>query len=821
MKTAINLSSINLSAIKWTKWIAAAALALAAAAFFIPPALNAPRTEGEMTLPALTAPARVIRDQNGTPYIFGEHFHDVIKAQGFVTAQDRLFQMHLTRLLVRGRLSEFFGEKTRDLDISHRVLGFYRAAKTHARLLGARDRKILEAYADGVNAYIQSPETSRPLEFALAGMAPHPWTIEDSLAVMYYMSWGSSADIKSEITSLALLDAVGYEKFMTLFPVHTHPDDDSPPVRAMDNGKTPVEALDAWKDPALRRLASGGLDSLALGSNNWAMSPEKTPGGKPVLCNDPHLDTRMLPTQLYPAGLFGPGFRAAGVTVPGIPCLLIGRNGRVAVGVTNSFADAQDLFIETLDPKNPDHYLEGEASIPFEIVEETLKIKDPESPSGFREKNLVIRLTRRGPVVSGALKGLNAQKVVSMRWAPMETMGPAIGLDYLLLSRSVEDVKKKLAQNAMVHLNYVFADTNGHIAWRTTGKLPVRRRGNGTVPLHVTDGSDNWAGWVPEGKKPGSRDPAQGWVGTANQKPASKDYPGYYSSWLAPRHRYQRMTELLNAPGKASLKDHWGFMQDALNVMARDLSPIFARALIRRPETREMGKILSEWNFVDDMASPAPSIFHETYRRLTRLVFEDDFGKELTDFFLGKNYFWQERLEMMIKSGESPWFDDISTPETTETLPDMIQKAGALARADLSARMGPHPRKWRWGDIHRIEFLNPIRRSGWGKGVLGGGSHPMSGSGNTLARAYFPFDRPGNVVRNSAGLRMLADLSDDEKVWAVIPGGVSGRTFSPHFKDQIPAYMSGETRYWWLSEKKVRENAESELVLRPGLAAGK
>jgi penicillin amidase len=513
--------------------------------------------------------------------------------------------------------------------------------------------------------------------------------------------------------------------------------------------------------------------------------------------------------------LFTADVRAVGVNVPGIPSILIGRNDYVAAGVTNQYGDAQDLYIETVDPNNPDHYLHGELSIPFEVIEESIKIKDDNAPNGVRNEKLQVRLTARGPVISNLHKDLSTDKVITVRWSPLESMQPSLGIDMLLRAQSVTDIKASLTNFTAVHLNYVFADVQGGVGWQTTGKLPIRARGNGTIPMQVLDGEDNWMGWIPYPEMPQRYDAPRGWLGTANHKTVTQDYPYYYSNWFSPANRYQRIMELLDTPNIKTVADHWQFMRDDLNVTARDISPIFVKALSVLDETTELAEILAEWDFREKVDSIATSIYQQTYRNLVALVFKDELGEMLGDVFISNNYFWQERFGLMLKQRESDWFDDITTKENTETLTELIQAAGLKTIADLSTAISPDPQQWQWGKIHQIEFVNPIRRKGVGKDWLGGGNYAMAGSGDTLLRALYPLNKQGNLVAYSAALRMVVDLSDPDKVLAVSPGGISGRTFTAHFKDQIPAYMNGEKRYWWFSDKEIDKHAVSRLYLQP------
>ena len=532
------------------------------------------------------------------------------------------------------------------------------------------------------------------------------------------------------------------------------------------------------------------------------------------MANDPHLDSRLLPGPWYPACLITPEFRFVGVSIPGLPGMVIGRNEHIAVGVTNSYGDAQDLYVETVDPRDPGRYLEGERSLPFEVITETLLVKDKDAPQGKREKKIKIRLTRRGPVVSGLHPGFKTDKVVTLRWAPFETMGPSLGIERLLAARSVRDIREALSRLNVIMLNFVFADINGNIGWAASGRLPIRSEGDGTVPYVVRDGRDDWTGWIGFDEMPQLFNPPRGWVGTANHDTVSRDYPYYYSSHLSPSYRYRRMIQLLDAPGRKSAQDHWRFQRDTMNLMAKSIAPIMVKALMAREETREMAQLLSGWDYYDDPDLAAPIIFQAVYREFALLVFQDELGEDLAGTMLRTWYFWQERLQKMVLDGTSPWFDDVKTEGVAETRDDLFRMAALKALERLSPELGPDPGQWLWGKVHTLELVSPVRRKGLGKGPLGAGSHAALGSGETLARGIYDFTEPFGVVI-SASLRMVADLSDDDKVLAVLPGGVSGRLFHPHTKDQVEAYMNGDQVYWWFSDRAIEEHRQSALVLKP------
>jgi penicillin G amidase len=797
---------------RWLKWIAAVMVVLILLVVLSFPRLNDFQREGRLVLSGLKGEVKVVRDEKGMAYIHAADENDLIRAQGFVTAQDRLFPMQLTRLFATGRIAELAGEKGKKSDILMRTIGFARQARKHEKILDERTRRIFQNYVDGVNAFIAAGK-DLPLEFHLAGIKPEPWTIADSLAILYYMAWNSAANLKTEVIAQMLAEKLGETKARELMPININPDD--PLLAAKPRiGNGAVRArLNLAGDARMMDLLRETEGSLRIGSNNWVTSGTLSASGRPVLANDPHLDARILPGPWYPAGLITPQIRAVGVTIPGLPGMVAGRTDRIAVGMTNSYGDAQDLYVETIDPANPANYLEGRKSIPFETLPETLRIKDGKASGGFREERITILLTRRGPVVTGILPDLKSRRVVTVRWSPFETMTPSLGLDRILMARSIQDIRGAIGTLTAIMLNFVFADTDGRIGWQTSGRLPIRTRGDGTFPFVITDGQDNWSGWIPYEKMPASYDPPRGWLGTCNHFTVRSDYPYYFTSHASPSYRYRRLAEVLAKPGKKTLDDHWALQRDEMNVMAREIAPVMAQALLHRPDTTELGSLLERWDFRDRADQAAPLIFHAIYERFALEVFRDELGDELAREMLGDWYFWQERLQRMVREGESPWFDDQRTP-AKEGMAELFHRAAVAVIAEAKAGGAADPTKWRWGDRHRITFVSPLRREGTGSAFFGGGAHPMDGSQETLYRASYDFNRPYDVTM-SGSLRMIADLGDSDKVLAALPGGVSGRLFTGHYRDQITPFMNGEKRYWWFSDREIANHAKTEQTLSP------
>jgi len=799
------------------KW---AAMALVLAATALPASafvghLRGPKVDGELALPGLSAPVRVLRDEHGIPYIFAANTPDLIRAQGFVTAQDRLFQMEGYRAIFTGRLAESVGPGGLASDRQIRLLGLRRNAERHAKLLSPQARDFLMWYAEGMNAYISGHADDHPLELKLAGFVPRPWTLEDMVTVLHFVNWSQAANFKAELTMQKLIDKFGADKALReLAPVNVNPLRTQQPV------------IVGAAAPAARPLGEvhllAGLDEpnaplapwvpLAVGSNNWAVGKSRTASGAAVLVNDPHLDARMLPGVWHPVGLFTPDIQAVGAALPVVPGIQAGRTAHVAFGVTNAYGDSQDLFIEKVAPGQPDHYVDGVQVRPFQLIEEVIRIKDKDAPGGFREEKLVVRATTRGPVISGPLLGHEGEQLLSLRMASAELSGGGIGIDQLLTARNVAEVDKAAQAMDVIYFNYVFVDKAGGLGHRATGRVPIRASKQGSHPKPVGT-ADDWRGFIPPDQMP-AMPTTRDWVGTANHDNRPDGYAFDYSSYFASSYRIRRMIEVLDQGKGMRTADQSALMMDAQNLQAPRLKPALVAALQGDAAHADLARILEAWDGRDDKALAAPLIYHSLYERLAYETYVDEMGDKLARTWLGQWYAWQERFDELVKTPDSPWFDDIRTPQK-ETLPDLVRRAAVAVRPELQARHGADPAKWKWGDEHRIAFVSPLRRSGTGRDFLGYAEAPMSGSGSTLLRALNPF-MGGFDVEFFASMRLVADMGDDEKIEAVVSGGVVDRQFHPHQKDQLPAWTEGRLLNWWFAPKQVEAHSvrRQELVPR-------
>ena len=796
----------------WIVLILIVALSLAVLAVvnpFGPSPLNSYQTDGSLQIDGLMQSVRICRDDKGMAYIYAGNIFDLVLAQGYVTAMDRLFQMELTKLYARGRIGELAGQGAKSIDLSMRTLGFYRQAKVHYQLLNDTSRRFLQKYVAGINAFIQECPEQIHLEFKLAGIKPEMWQPEDALTIFYFMGWNSAANIRHELISQMLVEKLGPEKATDLFPINLNP-------ASAEKRSPSVAASKATLRPELaaKLIANLTVGRFEVGSNNWVVDASRSQRGKPILANDPHLDGRMLPGPWYPCALILPDNRAVGVSIPGTPGVAIGRTRYVAFGVTNAYGDAQDLYIESIDNSHPDHYLEGDQSVAFQIIEERLKFRDKRAPDGYTFETIRIRKSRRGPVVSDIFPLIDSDKVMTCRWSAFESMGPTIGFDRFFSCRNAADFRDALRDVNQISLNFVFADMDGNIGWHVTGRMPIRPSGDGQLPHVVKDGVDNWQGWIPFEEMPHVENPEGGWVGTTNHKTTDDNYLYYYSNYFSTPYRQQRLMEIMDSPKATTPENHWQYQRDVINMKARQIAPIMARILTKHPDTENMGKLLAAWDHTDAADRPEPTIFHSLFDELARAVYEDELGADLANAMLANVYFWEERMKQMVEAGHSEWFDDIRTTDKTETLDEILHRAARRVADRLKASLGDDPESWLWGRYHRYHFVSPIARKGAAKGLLGAGPYPASGSGDTLCRAKSSYGDLSDVAI-MASLRMVVDLGDPDKMLAVLPGGVTGRQFHPHMTDQIAPFMEGEPLYWWFSDEQIEAHTQHVFNLNP------
>ncbi|MEM1123130.1 MAG: penicillin acylase family protein, partial [Bacteroidota bacterium] len=532
-------------------------------------------------------PIKIVRDANGIAYVIAENKADAIRGQGFVVAQDRLFQIEFYRALIRGELASLVGPSMVDSDIKMRVLNLAGNAKKSYTYLDKETKEFIGWYVAGFNEYLKVGTDEFPLELSLLGMTPQPMTPEEVVAVTHFIGLFHSQNMDDEILSLNLSAQTAFAK--ELLPLNVNLDRTQP--LAVTNDSLPFNPSTkrdlSWVEPE-----SPLLPYLKLGSNNWAIAGQKSTTGQPILSNDPHIDARMLPGNFYPIGLICPEFNAVGITAPGIPGLLVGRNDNVAFGVTNAYGDSQDLFIEEADG---DYVRQNGKQVALQKRKEVIPVK------GGEAVEITIRTAPRGPIISDfPVFGILTKDLVSLRWSLAETQSKGIGFERMLEAKNVEAFQKALTRMDNMFFNFILADVGGNIAHQSTGLVPIRYQQRGAVP-QLAKADSSWLGFIPKDELPNTTNPARGWVGTANHDTRPDDYPYYYSSHFSPFYRYKRLKEVMAQDKKWDADSMWELIFDCKNMQAEQLTPLFIAALEQRESTRELADLLKDWNYHEEV----------------------------------------------------------------------------------------------------------------------------------------------------------------------------------------------------------------------------
>ncbi|MEL7423090.1 MAG: penicillin acylase family protein [Bacteroidota bacterium] len=753
---------------------------------------------GSFDLSVNDQPIKIHRDENGIAYVFAETKADAFRGQGFVLAQDRLFQIEFYRTLIRGEAASIIGNAMLDSDIQMRVLDLMGNAKRSMQYLDDETMEVLQWYCEGFNEYLIVGADEYPLELSLLGMEPDPLQPEDIVAVTHFIGFFHSQNMEDEVLSLNL--AARMDQASELLPLSVNLDRTKPLNFSTDSLpliSSPSSGL-SW-----RSLPDPLLSYPQMGSNNWAVAGYKTQSGKPILSNDPHVDARTLPGTFYPIGLFCPEFQAVGIATPTVPGLISGRNQYVSFGVTNAYGDSQDLFVEE---SIGDFYLEEGKKVPFQERKATIQVKDSAAVE------ITIRSTKRGPVISDfPVFNVMSDDVVSMRWSLAETQSPTIGFDRLLESKNVFEFMEGLQGVDNNFFNYVMADVEGNIAHQSTGLVPVREDHRGSVPQSGNE-VESWLGFIPKQELPHMINPDRGWVGTANHDTRPDDYPYYYSSHFSPYYRYQRLSEALSVKKKLGADDLWALILDTKNMQAAVLTPLFIDALEQDPATQYQADILRQWNYNDDINEVGAAVYNVLYNELLYLILDDELPDELEEMYWQNVYYWNQRVDSMILSNHV-FIDNVNTSEE-ETLSDLIIEAGLKTEALLTERLGDDPAGWTWGRIHTVYFFSPIRSKGFGSEWLGAELLPKAGSNQTLNRGGFVKNKERKFdVSWFSSFRMVADMDDPDKLMGALSGGSSARILHPYYKSQLKTWQEGTWIPYWISREKVIEHSRYELVL--------
>ncbi len=647
-----------------------------------------PQVDGEIRVPGLGAPVTVVRDQWAIPHIEAESFTDALFALGFVHGQDRLWQMEFQRRVGAGRLSEIVGGAALPTDRFMRTLGLYRRAAAGLAHLSPATRTWLEAYAAGVNAYLKARTGPLPPEFLILGEHEiEPWTVADSLVWLRVMALDLGTNYQDELLRARLSTRLSDQQIADIWP--DYPADAPITLAGLTRGLG-LEAL-----AAVLPAAAAARD----GSNAWVLAGSRTRTGAPLLANDPHLGLQA-PGVWYLAHLKTQDDELIGATLPGVPAIVLGHNGAVAWGLTNTGADVEDLFIERLDSADTSRYLTPDGSAPFTVREEVIKVK------GAAPVTITVRETRHGPVLSDlmadAATTFGADRVLALAWTGLadddRTAEALLALDQARDWPSFVEATRAVGAPMQ---NILYADTRGHIGFIAPGRVPIRRQGDGRWPVAGWSGDYDWQGWIPFDALPRALDPKDGLVFNANNRIVPEGYPYLLTAdWEAP-YRARRLAGLLTG-SDYDLAAFAAIQADQYSLLAEDLLPVMLEAKPLSPGAAAALGELKAWDRVMRADGRAPLLFAAWYRELSRLIQADELGPLFRSFWGTRPRFMEQILKR-----RQVWCDDVST-RPVETCAELAGRALDLALADLARRFGPDQADWRWGDAHPARMAHAI-----------------------------------------------------------------------------------------------------------------
>lgn len=729
-----------------------------------------PNDSGEVVLPGLDGEVEIFRAENGVPHIFAGSANDAYLALGYVHAQDRLWQMEFTRRLGAGRLAEVIGESGLGPDRFLRTLGLYRQAEIAAARLSQPALASLEAYAAGVNAWLEHG-ASLPPEFMLLNYRPEPWRVADSIVWGHLLAYQLSGNWHGELYRAGLIRNMRPERVAELWPGDP-PDAPVTLDAARRAARIDIDRLLAAVPAALKSHSA---------SNAWVLSAARSTTGAPILANDPHLGFTA-PNTWYLARIETPEMTVIGATAPGVPFAILGHNGHVAWGMTSTGGDTQDLFVETVAPDDPALYLAPDGPLPFETRVETIRVK------GGDDVELPLRRTRHGAVISDVLedsKGIAGETALIALASASDGPGNRTieALAAMPHSSNAAEFESNASNFQAPLVNIFFADREGAIGFVTPGLVPVRRSGDGRYPVDGASGDYDWVGFVPQAEMPRVVNPAAGIAVNANNRLVGPDYPYMITrNWDDP-YRAERIHELLGGRERHSLEDTMQQQGDVISVAARELTPRMVSAARNGGGDKTTGalEMMAKWDFRMAADRPEPLIYTAWLRHAVKRIAADEMGEDFSAYWRPRPGF----VNYVLTHGTHWCAGGNCGGEMRDALADAL--------AEIAAALGGDMASWEWGALHRARFDHKVFSQVPLVGAYGNLSIPTAGGDNTVGRGMTAGNGEDPYAHiHGAGYKAVYDLGDLANSRFMIPAGQSGNPFSSHYGDLMKPWRDGD-----------------------------
>ena len=770
-----------------------------------------PTTDGTLKFVQLDGEVEIIRDEYGIAHIYADNDHDLLFGQGYVQAQDRLWQMEFNRRLASGTLSEVLGEQLLGFDAFFRNVELRVSAEKSLRALQPEDLALLQAFSDGVNAYIDHNRRNLPVEFRIFRYTPSAWTPLDSLTYGNAISLQLGGNRRLELLRGHIVDQFGAEVMNMLLP------------SAADTGDIKIPpAVNAYKGLAQLDLEQfAGLDNIlgspldGVGSNAWVVNGDHTASGMPIIANDIHLGQTM-PSVFYANGLHGGSFDVTGYTLLGVPLVLSGHNQTIAWGVTNLAPDTQDWYLERLDDReNPTMYeYEGEM-LPLETREEVIKIK------GGTTETIQIYQTASGTLMNGTL-GKEESLPMSLRRTAQDANHLFHAIVNLNQASNWETFRSALSFWDIPGQNILYADVEGNIGYQTTGKVPIRTAGQGLIPMPGWTGDYRWDGTIPYDEMPRAFNPESGIIVNANSRVTEADYPYYLTDSYVPGYRAARIQELLEANNALSVDAMLAIQLDTLAKPSEIMLPYWD--VITTSDAVEAAALASvnAWDGRYEIDSLGAAIYEKWHSTLLKNIIEDNLGEAVSGRYIAGHYMRHatQHMPMLTALMEDPnntWFDDGRTADLVETRDDLVQRSFEETVVWMREMYGDDVQQWTWGAKHTVSFphapfgnLNlPIITD-----LFNSDTYSVRGSNFAIHSNAFDANDPF-AVRIISNVRYTLDLADFDGGMMLPSTGQSMHIFHPHREDLNVLWAAGDSIPMRFDRTTIEAEAQQTLYLMP------
>ncbi len=783
-----------------------------------------PQKNGTLHLRDLHEPVNIFTDSAGVPHIYAHNEDDLYFAQGYLHAQERLWQMELNRRLGAGRLSELFGTVALETDRFCRRLGMHRAAAAEVERLSEHDRRVLEAYANGVNAFIEHNGRKLPVEFTLLGLKPEPWRPVDSIQWAKVQGWNLSGNWETEIIRARLVTKLGPERAAKLESGYDprHPLI-TPPGVAYEGVN--LGLLEQYEQ--IKELSGFGIVG---GSNNWVVDGTMTETGTPILCNDPHLG-QAVPSIWYECHLVAGDIDVIGASFPGSPGVVIGHNQYIAWGVTNAVSDVEDLYIEKFNPENPRQYeFQGQWE-EAQIIREEITVKGQESP--IIEE---VRITRHGPILTAlppvsqlttADSAAASDLPLAVRWTGLEQCRIISAVHQLNRATNWEEFRMALRDWDTPPQNFVYADREGNIGYVMAGAIPIRARGQSLLPSPGWSGEYEWTGFIPFEELPQAFNPEQHFIVTANNRVIDDAYPYYITHEWLNGYRAQRIRDLLTSKGKLTVADMAEIQVDQYSLPASEIVPHILKLEADTPLKRAALDVLRSWDYVLAPASIGAALYFTFLRKLERIVFDTVLGDDetLAQSYLGNgatilaglNGYASRTTPLLIRlinEHDDSWFANSAIPKGPTSWDAALSRAFDATIEELQSRLGGNILRWQFGAIHRMTYRHPLGTVKALEPFFNRGPFPVGGDSDTVNMGNSASTNPADVVVVPS-YRQIVDLGTLTNSQSIHAPGQSGAPASKHFDDFIQLWRDGKHHPMLYDRDTIETSAAGTLHLLP------